>query len=126
MRIVTVITAGFLAGFIGSLGLGGGGVLVLFLTLFLGFSQLKAQGINLVFFIPVGFFALIWHVRKKLVSWRLAVPAIVTGLFGAAGGSFLAVLFGSAVTGKIFGAMLLALGLWELFHPGEKRSGKRQ
>lgn len=116
-----VLAAGFLAGFIGSLGLGGGGVLVMFLTIFMGVSQLKAQGINLAFFIPVGAFALIWHVKKKLVRWRLALPAVIAGLAGAAGGSLLAMVVGSGITRKIFGAMLLLCGGWELLAPHRKK-----
>lgn len=105
---------GFFAGLIGSLGLGGGGVLVMFLTIFLGVGQLKAQGINLLFFIPVGLFALILHSRKKLVEWKTALPAIGFGLVGAALGCFLANFLGASVIRRIFGLMLLVLGIWEL------------
>lgn len=120
MNIVAILV-GFAAGFISALGLGGGGVLVMFLTVFLAAGQLRAQGINLLFFIPVGCFALFWHIKKKLVSFRLAVPAICAGLPGALLGSFLAGYFGSGVTRRIFGVMLLLLGGWELFHPHGKR-----
>lgn len=108
---------GFLAGFIGALGLGGGGVLVMFLAAFLGMGQLKAQGVNLLFFIPVGLFALILHSRKKLVEWKTALPAIGFGLIGAAVGCYLARFFGASIIRKIFGSMLLVLGLWELLSP---------
>ena len=40
------ILAAFLSGLAGSLGLGGGGVLVLYLVLALGMPQLKAQGMT--------------------------------------------------------------------------------
>ena len=40
------ILAAFFSGLAGSLGLGGGGVLVLYLVFALGMPQLKAQGIN--------------------------------------------------------------------------------
>ena len=113
------LLTGFLAGFTGALGLGGGGVLVLFLTVFLGVSQLKAQGINLLFFIPIGIFALFFHARKKLVDWKAALPAVVCGLAGAALGCVLARYFGAVVVRKIFGALLLALGSWELFMPNK-------
>lgn len=116
------MAAGFLAGFIGSLGLGGGGVLVLFLTLFLGFAQLRAQGVNLLFFIPIGVFALVWHTRRGLVRWRLALSAAGTGILGAVAGALLALRLGSGVTGKIFGALLLVLGFWELFRPAAKKN----
>ena len=122
MSIAILLIAGFLSGFIGALGLGGGGVLVIFLTAFLGLSQLKSQGINLLFFIPVGLFALIWHIKKKLVKWRLALPAIGAGLLGAAGGSYLAMLFGNGVTGKIFGSLLLVLGIHEIFRHAPPKS----
>jgi uncharacterized protein len=116
---------GFLAGFIGALGLGGGGVLVMFLTAFMGVGQLKAQGTNLLFFIPVGLFALLIHSRKKLVSWKIAVPAIICGLAGAGIGCLLANILGAFAMRKIFGAMLLILGAWELFAPHkEKRKTK--
>lgn len=118
--MVYSIIAGFAAGVISALGLGGGGVLVMFLTVFLGIGQLKAQGINLLFFIPVGIFALIWHFRQGLVSLRLALPAVCAGFVGAAAGSLLAGWLGSRVTGKIFGVMLLLLGFWELLRPNRR------
>ncbi|HEX2938294.1 MAG TPA: sulfite exporter TauE/SafE family protein [Ruminiclostridium sp.] len=113
---------GFLAGFIGSLGLGGGGVLVMFLTVFMSVGQLKAQGINLLFFIPIGVFSLIMHSKKKLVEWKIALPAVIFGLIGAALGCFIAGYLGAYTMRKIFGVMLLVLGIWELFapHKGKK------
>ncbi len=122
MLIASII--GFLAGFIGALGLGGGGVLVMFLTVFMGVGQLNAQGTNLLFFIPVGLFALIFHCRKKLVMWKIAVPAILCGLAGAAIGCFFANFLGAELMRKIFGSMLLALGFWELFAPHVKKEKK--
>lgn len=105
---------------LGALGLGGGGVLVMFLTVFASVSQLRAQGINLLFFIPVGFFALIFHIKRGLVDKKIAVPAIIAGLVGALIGCFTARLLGACVMRKIFGSMLLVLGCWELFAPKNK------
>lgn len=113
--------AGFLSGFIGGLGLGGGGVLVLFLTLFAGVGQLRAQGINLAFFIPVGLFALIFHIRNHLVDFKAAWPAILLGLGGAVLGSLIAGHIGAQAVGKLFGALLLALGGWEVFAPHKEK-----
>ena len=45
--------ASLIAGFVSALGLGGGGILVLYLTLFLGMEQMQAGGINLIFFLPL-------------------------------------------------------------------------
>ena len=46
------LAAGFAAGALGAMGLGGGSVLILYLTLCAGLPQLQAQGINLTFFLP--------------------------------------------------------------------------
>ena len=112
---------GFLAGLIGGLGLGGGGVLVMFLTVFAGVSQLRAQGINLVFFIPVGLLALIFHIRHRLIDFHTALPAIGLGLAGSLLGCLLARLFGGDAVRRIFGIMLALLGLWETFAPHRKK-----
>lgn len=122
--MVINLAIGFLAGFIGALGMGGGGVLVMFLTAFMGVGQLNAQGTNLLFFIPVGLFALLIHCRKKLVNWKIAVPAILCGLVGAAIGCLLASVLGASVLRKIFGFMLLALGSFELFAPHKLKGEK--
>ena len=114
---------GFFAGLIGGLGLGGGGVLVMFLTVFAGVSQLQAQGINLIFFIPVGLLALIFHIRHRLIDFRTALPAIGFGLAGSLLGCLLAGLFGGDTVRRIFGAMLALLGLWEAFAPHRKKPG---
>lgn len=115
---------GFLAGFTGSLGLGGGGVLVMFLTAFMNVGQLKAQGINLIFFIPVGIFSIAMHARKRLIEWKTAIPAAVCGLIGAAAGSLIAGCLGAGIMRKIFGLMLLMMGIWELFAPHHEKSSK--
>lgn len=119
------ILIGFLAGFIGALGLGGGGVLVMFLTVFMGVNQLSAQGTNLMFFIPVGIFALIFHCKKKLVDWKIAVPAIICGLVGAAIGCILARFLGDKIMRYIFGVILLFLGIFELFFPHKKKNAQK-
>lgn len=122
MSLIWASIAGFFAGFIGGLGMGGGGVLVLFLTLYVGMPQLQAQGINLLFFIPVGLFALILHVRQHLIDFKAALPAILLGLLGAAVGSFLARFFGSVVISKIFAVLLACLGVWEVFAPKKTKA----
>lgn len=119
------VIIGFLAGFIGALGLGGGGVLVMFLTVFMGVNQLTAQGTNLMFFIPVGIFALIFHCKKKLVVWKIAVPAIICGLAGAAIGCILAKYLGDKIMRYIFGIILLLLGSYELFFPHKKKGAAK-
>ena len=107
--------AGILSGIIGAMGIGGGGVLIIYLTLMAGVDQMTAQGINLLFFIPCAVIALVIHSRKKLIVWRLAFPMILGGLVGVTVGAYSAQLIGPNMLGKIFSAFLIFIGLRQLF-----------
>ncbi|MBQ3563760.1 MAG: sulfite exporter TauE/SafE family protein [Clostridia bacterium] len=114
--------AGILSGIIGAMGIGGGGVLIIYLTLMAGVDQMTAQGINLLFFIPCAVIALIIHSQKKLIVWRLAFPMILGGLIGVVVGAYSAELIGPNILGKIFSAFLIFIGLRELF--ARKKDGE--
>ena len=60
--------ASLIAGFVSALGLGGGGILVLYLTLFLGMEQMQAGGINLIFFLPLAAVSIFIHVKHHLID----------------------------------------------------------
>ena len=88
--MIWTVLAGLLSGALGAMGLGGGGVLVIYLTLAAQIEQTTAQGVNLLLFIPCALLALIPYCRKKLICWKIALPAILFGLAGAfAGKEFL-------------------------------------
>ena len=76
------VLAAFFSGLAGSLGLGGGGVLVLYLVLALGMPQLKAQGINLLFFIPCAALSSIVYSFKRLIDWKTVLLFAAGGLPG--------------------------------------------
>ena len=59
------IIIGILAGIFTGLGLGGGSVLILFLTLFLNLEQHIAQATNLLFFIPSALVCIILNTKRK-------------------------------------------------------------
>ena len=109
------IVAGFLSGIIGAMGLGGGGVLLIYLAAFMGVEQLKAQGINLLFFIPIGAISVIIYSVKKQIRWKKVIPFALFGLLGAVIGFFISKFLGADVTGKVFGGLLIFLGVKEIF-----------
>lgn len=102
--------AGLLAGLIGGMGMGGGGVLVLFLVLFLDMPQIQAQGINLIFFIPIAIVSLIIHCKNKLVKWKLAFPMILTGLAGVACGMLILDRIPDDILRKAFAVLIFFIG----------------
>ena len=72
MNIIALL-AGLLSGIIGAMGLGGGAVLIIYLTLFAETKQLQAQGINLLFFIPIALVAVLIYSKKKQIKWKTVV-----------------------------------------------------
>lgn len=108
------ILAAFLAGLMGSMGLGGGSVLIICLTSFVGMSQLNAQGINLVFFIPCALTALAIHNKNKLINWKIALFVIIGGLIGSIIGVFLSKFLDELFIKKLFGMFLLIISIKEI------------
>lgn len=113
MTLLTMIAA-FLTGILASLGVGGGMVLIIWLTAVMGMSQLEAQGINLLFFLPIALLSVMIHRKNGLISFKELVPSVLSGILGAAAGSFAAKLMGSVILGKIFAVFILVIGVKEL------------
>ncbi len=107
--------AAFFTGIFAALGVGGGMILIIYLTVFAGFDQLSAQGINLIYFIPIAALSVIIHTKNKLIDWKKIIPAIITGIFFAVFGTFAAKFIGSAGLRKIFAVFIFIIGLKELF-----------
>ncbi len=108
------LLAGLLSGLVGAMGLGGGGVFLIYLTVFAGVPQLQAQGMNLLFFIPCGIVAVCFYAKQKRIRWRTVLRCALFGLSGSACGAFLAGKIGSGGLSKVFAVCLLAFGVWEL------------
>ena len=69
---IAALLAGLFSGAIASMGMGGGAVLLIYLTVFTSTAQLAAQGINLIFFIPIGILSLIIYTLKILENAYIA------------------------------------------------------
>ena len=121
MNIIALL-AGLFSGIIGSMGMGGGAVLIIYLTLFTETEQLKAQGINLLFFIPIALASLIIYSKKGNIKWKTALFIAAFGLVGTAFGLWLTTLFDAKFIKYAFGVFLIVLGLKELFSKSKKNS----
>lgn len=115
MNWIFIIIVSFFGAALSALGMGGGGILLIYLTVYAGVDQLAAQGLNLVFFIPVAVVALIIHMKNKLVKWSIVLPGVLLGLPGVWLGARLAAYFGSEVLQKIFAVFLIIIGIREIF-----------
>ncbi|MCI8369812.1 MAG: sulfite exporter TauE/SafE family protein [Clostridia bacterium] len=115
MSFILYLAAGFFAGLLGGMGMGGGTVLIPVLTIFLGVEQHVAQATNLIAFLPMAAFSLKVHKERGLLKtdgvWWVVVPAL---LLSVASGTLASVL-PAEVLKKLFGAFLIILAVKGLF-----------
>ncbi|MDR1754608.1 MAG: sulfite exporter TauE/SafE family protein [Eubacterium sp.] len=110
------IVAGFLTGVAASMGLGGGFILIIWLTSFAGIGQKEAGGINLLFFLPVALLSIIIHTKNNLIEWKIIPTCCIAGTFGVGAGFLILKLIDEDPLQKIFAVLLIAVGLKELLH----------
>lgn len=107
MDILYLILGGFLSGAIGALGVGGGGVLIVFLSLFTAVSREQASVINLWFFIPIAIMSVIIYIKQNRIDIKKAVLLALPGLLGSAFGVYLSGVIETDIVTKIFGGLLV-------------------
>ena len=105
---------GTVLGFLSGLGVGGGSLLLLWLTLAAGTDQATARLINLQFFLPCALIATVFRWKQSKPDWKLALPAVCVGLAGAFLGNFLAPMLNAQLLKKAFGVLFLITGIREL------------
>ncbi len=110
------IAMGILFGFLAGIGIGGGSLLMLWLTLIVGMGPFEARCVNLMFFIPTALCASLFRWKQGTLNVKkLALPI----LLGSAAAGFFSWVSGSMDTEflkKIFGVLLLLTGVRELFY----------
>lgn len=107
--------AGLVCGVFSGLGIGGGTLLMVWMTAVMGMEQRAAQGINLLYFLPTAACALIFHIKHGLIRWKLVIPAALAGCVTAALAAWWATGMDTNLLRKLFGSFLLLVGLKELF-----------
>ncbi len=114
MSTVLDTVIGAVTGVLSGMGVGGGSLLMLYLTLFSDVTQRTAQGINLLYFLPTAGSSLVGHVKQKLIETR--------AFFWSGGFGVLACILSSRLAGGLsapllrrgFGLFILIVGLTEL------------
>lgn len=107
--------AGFLSGIISGFGIGGGTILMVYLTALLSMPQKEAQGINLLYFLPTAAAALILHRKNHYLETEAILPAALAGCLSAALFSLVAMYLDTALLKKLFGVFLIVTGSTEFF-----------
>ena len=109
------IVFGILAGIITSLGMGGGAILILFLTIFLNIDQHISQATNLIFFIPTAITSVIIGIKNKNINVKEALVIVVSGIVGAIISANISSNLNVNLLRKMFGAFLLIIAIYEIY-----------
>lgn len=108
------LLAGTLTGILSGFGVGGGSLLLIYMTTFAGLEQTAAQGINLVYFLPAAAASLPAHFKNGYIEKAALLPAISAGLAGTALAAWAATSMDVEMLRKCFGGFLLLVGVREL------------
>lgn len=112
---LAAVLAGTATGVLSGFGVGGGTLLLIYMTAFTQLSQTQAQGINLLYFLPAAALALPAHFKNGFVERKALLPAISAGLVCSALAACAATALEVGLLRKCFGVFLLYVGLSELF-----------
>ena len=112
-----ILIVGTVLGFLAGLGIGGGSLLILWLTFVLGIDHNIARGINLLFFLPSAIIACFFRWKQGCINIRAILPVIIGGCIAAGICSWIS-------TVKLFGGLLLLTGLRELLYKPKKKQGQ--
>ena len=109
------ILTGFISGIVSGTGMGGGTILILCLSIFLGIDQKMAQATNLVFFIPTSIAAIYINIKEKKINFRVAKVTILFGIIGAVIGAIIAKNMDTKLLKRSFGVFLAFIAMHEIY-----------
>lgn len=109
-----LILIGIISGIVTGLGMGGGSILILFLTIFMNVAQHTSQAANLIFFIPTSISAIYVYIKNKNVDSKIGLKLLYTVIIGAIVGSYLTKFIDSSSLKKYFGLFILAVGILDI------------
>lgn len=116
------VAVGTVLGFLGGIGVGGGSLLILWLTAVLGMEHTVARSINLLFFLPCAAVATCFRWKQGALDLKKILPAVIAGCIAAFFFSRLSTRLDMELLKKLFGGLLLLTGLRELFWRPRKKT----
>ena len=109
------VLAGAVTGVLSGFGIGGGTLLLIYMTALQNMDQHLAQGINLLYFLPTAATALPSHIKNGFIDKKAALPAILAGLLGTGLAAWAATMLEVGLLRRCFGAYLIYIGIRQLF-----------
>lgn len=109
------IIFGIISGIVTGLGMGGGTILILLISLFMNVEQHIAQATNLVFFVPTSIAAIIINIKQKNIDYKLAGIISVCGIIGAIIGAIISQNISSNNLRKYFAVFIFLIAIYEIY-----------
>lgn len=109
------IVIGLISGIVGGLGMGGGTVLILLLSMFANIEQHIAQGTNVIFFVPTAIAAIFVFIKNKNIKFKVGIPVCLWGLLGAFIGASISSNMEVGILRKCFGIFLIAIAIYQTY-----------
>ena len=120
--VPVILTVGTVLGVLSGIGVGGGSLLVLWLTTVQQMSPVTARSINLLFFLPAALIATCFRWKQGTLPLKQILPAAISGCVFAAVFSWIGTVLDMEILRKLFGILLIFAGLRELFYKKNKAS----
>jgi len=116
-EFIILVVAGFIAGIVsGTIGVGGGIVIIPILVFILGFSQHEAQGTSLAFMLPpIGILAAYNYYKNGYVNLKFALILVIVFVIGGYIGSLISINIPDKLLKKVFGVFILLVGIKMIF-----------
>lgn len=115
-----ILLLGSVLGFLAGLGVGGGSLLILWLTLVLQMPHPQARILNLLFFLPAAIITSFFRWKQGALQIKSILPGILAGAAAAFAFSMLASRLDMQLLRKLFGILLLLTGIKELLYRPKK------
>ena len=110
MSFVSLL-AGLICGVLSGYGVGGGSLLLIYMTHLGGLEQAAAQGVNLIYFLPTSSAALVSHVKNKLIDLKTVLSIALPGMVTAALSALVASSLDSSLLRRLFGIFCIIVGV---------------
>lgn len=116
------VAAASILGFLAGLGIGGGSILLLWLTMIVGTDLETARLINLLFFLPAAGASCLFRWKQGCLNHKMIIPAALCSCIGAVLGNWVEGTVQTAVLKKAFGFLLIATGIREILYKTKKQA----
>lgn len=112
MSFLLNLTVSTILGFLSGLGVGGGSLMILWLTMIQKMDFSSSKYLNLLFFLPPAAISTLFQLFRKKLSLKKVIPAALAGMLSACVFLSLSSEWDVQLLRKLFGALLF-LAAWK-------------